>query len=95
MRCVDKMLVADLAAELGCSRNLAEDLLTLAGEDDDLVKSASSQASRLSHLKAGIIDERFEEIEGMINAEAGFLNERISQLCNRVENLTELFDEKS
>lgn len=80
MRCVDKMLVSSLARDLGCSRNLAEDLLTLAGEDDDLVRSTSNQACRLSHMKAMILDERFEQVEGMIDSELGFVNQRIDKL---------------
>lgn len=53
----------DLAKEIGCSPQLALDLLTLAGEDDSLVREASLRCKGVESMKAFIIDKRFRKFE--------------------------------
>lgn len=66
----------DLARKIGCSTNLAEDLLVLASEDANLVEEVSDWAENLAQLKYGIIDTRFNILEDRI--------ERLEQLYLQV-----------
>ena len=55
--------VNDLAADIHCGPSLARDLLTLAGDDDQLVRDASFMCDKAESMKAYIIDRRFKKIE--------------------------------
>ncbi len=50
--------------ELGISKSVAEELMKLAGDDEDLVIECSRSSRGLSECKARIIDARFNKIEG-------------------------------
>lgn len=56
-------MVNDLAADIHCGPSLARDLLTLAGNDAQLVRDASFMCSKAESMKAYIIDHRFRKIE--------------------------------
>lgn len=53
--------VNDLAADIHCGPSLAEDLLTLAGGDAEIVRDASMMCSKAESMKAFIIDRRFKK----------------------------------
>lgn len=53
--------VNDLAADIHCGPGLARDLLTLAGEDAQLVRDASFMCDKAESMKAYIIDQRFRK----------------------------------
>lgn len=53
--------VNDLAADIHCGPSLARDLLTLAGEDAQLVRDASFMCDKAESMKAYIIDKRFRK----------------------------------
>ena len=55
--------VAALARDLRCGYNLARDLLTLAGGDEELVRTASASFDGIESVKAAIIDGRFKKSE--------------------------------
>lgn len=55
-----------LANDIGCGIRLAEDLLMLAGGDENLVREASCRNSGISSVKAYIIDRRFSKVEKAI-----------------------------
>ena len=55
--------VLDLAADIRCGPGLARDLLTLAGDDIDLVREASVRCRGVESMKAYIIDRRFQKTE--------------------------------
>lgn len=57
----DKKRVNDLAADIQCGPRLAEELLTLAGDDASLVRDASMKCSGINAVKAWIIDRRFKK----------------------------------
>ena len=52
-----------VADQIGCGDLLARDLLTLAGGDEDLVLSSSSEVMGIESVKALIIDGRFRKLE--------------------------------
>ena len=52
-----------LSIEIGCGIQLAQDLLILAGQDDELVKEASSACHGVESMKAYIINKRFNMLE--------------------------------
>lgn len=52
-----------LIDELGCSYNLACDLIILSGEDYDLIREASAESDGVHALKNTIIDKRFKKLE--------------------------------
>lgn len=53
--------VNDLAADIHCGPSLARDLLTLAGDDAQLVRDASFMCNKAESMKAYIIDKRFRK----------------------------------
>lgn len=53
--------VNDLAADIQCGPRLAEELLTLAGGDAQLVRDASELEAGINAVKAYIIDRRFKK----------------------------------
>lgn len=53
--------VNDLAADIQCGPRLADELLTLAGGDAQLVREASTLQSGINAVKAYIIDHRFKK----------------------------------
>lgn len=53
--------VNDLAADIQCGPRLAEELLTLAGGDANLVRDASMFQQGINSVKAYIIDRRFKK----------------------------------
>lgn len=53
--------VNDLAADIHCGPSLARDLLTMAGEDAQLVRDASFMCDKAESMKAYIIDKRFRK----------------------------------
>lgn len=53
--------VNDLAADIHCGVSLAEDLLTLAGGDVQVVRDASLMCRKAESMKAFIIDSRFKK----------------------------------
>lgn len=55
-----------IAAEIGCSAKLAEELLILAGGDVDRVIECSHQASGLDQCKILIINDRLSMIENAL-----------------------------
>lgn len=55
--------VNDLAADIRCGVSLAEDLLTLAGGDAQIVRDASLMCRKAESMKAFIIDRRFKKNE--------------------------------
>lgn len=58
------MAIDQIMDDLGCSYNLAVDLLLLSGEDIDLIYEASDETVGGVHsLKNCIIDKRFRKIE--------------------------------
>ncbi len=59
----------ELARQVRCSTGLARDLLTLAGNDKELVIEASDSASRIEAVKAYIVDARLSKIERSLNDE--------------------------
>lgn len=56
-----KRKVNDLAADIQCGPRLAEELLTLAGGDSQLVRDASMLNQGINSVKAYIIDRRFKK----------------------------------
>lgn len=54
-------MVNDLAADIQCGPRLAEELLTLAGGDAYLVRTASDKRQGINAVKAYIIDRRFKK----------------------------------
>ena len=56
-----KRKVNDLAADIQCGPRLAEELLTLAGGDGQLVRDASMLNNGINSVKAYIIDRRFKK----------------------------------
>lgn len=57
--------VRELSKKIGCGVPLTQDLLTLAGGDEELVVRASENTSSgVESLKAYIIDRRFKRVEG-------------------------------
>ena len=53
-----------VANQIGCGLSLTKDLLTLAGDDVDLVLQASNDSTGgVESLKAAIIDGRFNKLE--------------------------------
>lgn len=58
-----KQVVNDLAADIHCGTSLASDLLTLAGNNAQLVRDASEHCNSAESMKAYIIDRRFKNIE--------------------------------
>lgn len=56
-----KKKVNDLAADIQCGPRLAEELLTLAGGDTNLVRDASMFQQGINSVKAYIIDRRFKK----------------------------------
>lgn len=58
------MKTKTLAEKLGCSVPLAEDLLILAGGDEEIVLKASQETKLgVESFKNRIINERFKKIE--------------------------------
>lgn len=56
--------IRKLSAKLGCGLSLTQDLLTLAGGDEQLVIQCSNATyGGVQSLKAAIIDERFAKLE--------------------------------
>lgn len=53
--------VNDLAAEIRCGPRLADELLTLAGGDANLVRDGSMTCQGINAVKAYIIDRRFKK----------------------------------
>lgn len=53
--------VNDLAADIQTGPRLAEELLTLAGGDANLVRNASMLNQGINSVKAYIIDRRFKK----------------------------------
>lgn len=58
-----RKLVNEVSDELCISRGLADELLTLAGYDKEIVIKCSNQSSGLNECKAKILDSRFNKIE--------------------------------
>ena len=52
--------VNELATEIHCGPRLAEELLTLAGGDANLVRDGSMLCQGINAVKAYIIDRRFK-----------------------------------
>lgn len=52
-----------LAEDIGCGILLAKDLLMLAGDDELLVREASTKCRGAESMKVYIIDHRFRKIE--------------------------------
>lgn len=52
-----------LAEDMGCGGQLARDLLVLAGDNEELVREASSKCRGVESVKAYIIDTRFRRLE--------------------------------
>lgn len=56
--------VQELSNRIGCGVSLTQDLLTLAGDNEELVIRASENTrSGVESLKAYIIDNRFRKVE--------------------------------
>ena len=56
--------IKELSQRIGCGISLTQDLLTLAGDDEELVINASENThSGVESLKAYIIDHRFKRVE--------------------------------
>ena len=55
--------IKELRERLRVSKSVAEELLTLAGEDIELAVQASSESNGLTQCKASIIDKRFNKLE--------------------------------
>lgn len=55
--------VNDLAIDIQCGPRLADELLTLAGGDANLVRDASMMCQGINAVKAYIIDRRFKKVE--------------------------------
>lgn len=55
--------INDLAADIHCGPSLARDLLTLAGDNAQLVRDASMLCTSAESMKAYIIDRRFRKVE--------------------------------
>ena len=53
--------VNDLAIDIQCGPRLADELLTLAGGDANLVRDASMMRQGINAVKAYIIDRRFKK----------------------------------
>lgn len=53
--------VNDLAADIQTGPRLAEELLTLAGGDANMVRNASMMCNGINAVKAWIIDRRFKK----------------------------------
>lgn len=58
-----KEKVNELAVDIQCGPRLAEELLTLAGGDFNLVRDASTMCRGINAVKAYIIDRRFKKVE--------------------------------
>lgn len=58
-----KAQVERVSDELGITKQLAKELLILAGGDEDLVIESSLASNGLDHCKARIIDGRFQKEE--------------------------------
>lgn len=60
----DITAIRKLSSKLGCGLSLTKDLLTLAGEDEQLVVRCSNKTyNGVQSLKAAIVDERFRQLE--------------------------------
>lgn len=56
--------IKELSQRIGCGISLTQDLLTLAGDDEELVINASENThSGVESLKTYIIDHRFKRVE--------------------------------
>lgn len=55
--------VESVSNELGITRQLAKELLKLAGGDEELVIKCSRSSNGLNHCKASIIDRRMSRLE--------------------------------
>lgn len=55
--------VERVSESLGITRQLAKELLKLAGGDEDLVVECSRSSNGLDHCKASIIDRRMARLE--------------------------------
>jgi len=56
-------MVKELCERIGVGRGVADELLTLGGDDIDLVVEASLESPGLDQCKAKIINKRFMRLE--------------------------------